>query len=164
MIFPICGPHNIGKTITALRIQKAWYLNGIKSLYLNIKYYFFEPLKDLNKKIDTLIKECFYFVENENQLIDLYNEFQKENSIEKIIMFLQKSLTEKNFLKNKFFLIIDQYQEKYDSINILDLFSEFKIFLLSSINDTDVKENLILTYQEKSLKKYKLKEKKKSKK
>ena len=79
-------------------------------------------------------------------------------------MFLQKSLTEKNFLKNKFFLIIDQYQEKYDSINILDLFSEFKIFLLSSINDTDVKENLILTYQEKSLKKYKLIEKKKSKK
>ena len=103
MIFPICGPHNIGKTITALRIQKAWYLNGIKSLYLNIKYYFFEPLKDLNKKIDTLIKECFYFVENENQLIDLYNEFQKENSIEKIIMFLQKSLKcEQNIFLRRF--------------------------------------------------------------
>ena len=164
MIFPICGPHNIGKTITSLRIQKAWYLKGIKSLYLNIKYYFSEPLKDFDKKVDTLIKECFYFVENENQLIDLYNEFQKENTIEKIIMILRNNLTEKKFFTNKFFLIIDQYQEKYNLINILDLFSKFKIFLLSSINDTDVKENIILTYKEKSLKKYKLIEKKQVKK
>ena len=62
-IFPICGPHNIGKTITAMRIQKSYYSKGIKSLYLNIKYYFYEPLKDCDKKIDTLIKECVYFIE-----------------------------------------------------------------------------------------------------
>jgi hypothetical protein len=60
----------------------------------------------------------------------------------------------KNFAKNKFFIIIDKYQSKYDLIDILEKFQSFKIFLLSSINDGDVKCNLILTYQEKSLKEY----------
>ena len=164
MIYPICGPHNIGKTITAMRIQKSNYLKGIKSLYLNLKYYFYEPFQDFDKKIDTLIKECVYFIDNEEQLLELYNKFQKLNKIKDVISILPNYLASKNFLKNKFFLIIDQYQEKYDSNNILDLFSAFKIFLLSSINDSDVKDNLILTQQEKSLKKYKLIKQKQDKK
>ena len=163
MIYPICGPHNIGKTITALRIQKSNYLKGIKSLYLNLKYYYYQPFQDFDKKIDTLIKECIYFIDNEEELLELYK-FQKLNKIKDVISILPNCLATKNFLKNKFFLIIDQYQEKYDSNNFLDLFSAFKIFLLSSINDSDVKDNLILTHQEKSLKKYKLIEQKQVKK
>ena len=164
MIYPICGPHNIGKTITSMKIQKSYYLKGIKSLYLNLKYYFHEPFNDLDKKIDTLIKECVYFIENEEQLLILYNKFHNLNKIYDIISILPSFLKTKNFSKNQFFLIIDQYQEKYDSKNILELFSSFKIFLLSSINDSDVKKNLILTYQEKSLKTYKLIEEKQIKK
>ena len=156
MIYPICGPHNIGKTITAMRIQKSNYLKGIKSLYLDLKYYFYQPFQDFEKKIDTLIKECIYFIDSEEQLLELYNEFQKLNKIKDVISILPKHLASKNLKKNKFFLIIDQYQEKYDSNDILDLFSNYKIFLLSSINDTDVKNNLILIQKEKSLKKYKL--------
>ena len=153
-IYPICGPHNIGKTITSMKIQKTYYFKGIKSLYLNLKYYFYEPFKDLDKKIDTLIKECVYFIEDEKQLLILYNYFQKVYIIKDVIFALQSYLKSINF-KNQFFLIIDQYQEKYDQNNILDLFSAYKIFLLSSINDNDVKDNLILTHQLKSLKKYK---------
>jgi len=67
----------------------------------------------------------------------------------------------KKTILKKFFLIIDQYQKKYNSNNILNLFSKYKIFLLSSINDTDVKNYLILTYQEKSIKEYKFIDKKK---
>ena len=85
MLYPICGPNGIGKTITALRIQKLYYLQGVKSLYLNLKFYFKKPLKDFDLKINTLIKECFYFVENEEQLIYLYNEIENVNTIEDAI-------------------------------------------------------------------------------
>ena len=64
-IFPICGPHNTGKSITALFIQKYLYEKGIKSVYINLKYYFYEPLLDFDKKIVTLIKECFFFIKIE---------------------------------------------------------------------------------------------------
>ena len=92
MIYPICGPHNIGKTITAMRIQKSKYLKGIKSLYLNLKYYFYEPFQDFDKKIDTLIKECVYFIDNEEQLLELYNKFQKLNKIKDVISILPNYL------------------------------------------------------------------------
>ena len=154
MIYPICGPNNIGKTITALRIQKLHYLQGVRSLYLNLKFYFKEPLKDFDVKINTLIKECFYFVEKEEELIYLYNEIENVNKIEDAIPILYKHLISKNFPKHQFFLIVDQYQLKYDSIQILNLFSGFKIFLLSSVNSPDVKDNLILIYHEKILKRY----------
>ncbi len=38
-LFPICGPHGTGKTVTALFIHKCLYLEGIKGVYLNLKYY-----------------------------------------------------------------------------------------------------------------------------
>ena len=149
LIYPICGPHNIGKTITALIIQKEYYQENKKSLYLNLKYYFYEPLKDLEQKIETLIKECFYFIENEKELLNLYDNLKKINKIDDMLSILKKYLFEKKYDTKDFFLIIDQYQKKLDSNDILIKFSNFKIFLLSSINDSDVKDNLILTYQEK---------------
>ena len=61
-------------------------------------------------------------------------------------LVLINHLKQKNY-KN-FFIIIDQFQMKYDLMNILDIISDFKIFLLSSINDRDVKTNLIFAYEE----------------
>ena len=92
MLYPICGANNIGKTITSLRIQKLFYIQGIKSLYLNLKFYFKEPFKDTDLKIDTLIKECFYFVENEEQLLYLYEQFQKALKIIDVLHILSKYL------------------------------------------------------------------------
>ena len=159
MIYPICGPHNIGKTITALDIQKVHYSEEIKSLYINLKYYFHNPSEDFNQKIDVLIRECFYFIENAQELLKLYNSLKKIDKLDDIFSILLDYFNQKKWKQNQFFLIIDQYQTKYDSNNILDTFSSFKIFLISSINDSDVKKNLVLSYQEKALKKYALSEK-----
>ena len=149
MIYPICGPHNIGKTITSLIIQKMNFFKGIKSLYLNLKYYLYEPLNEFETKIETLLKECCFFIENEQELLDLYNDFKKINGIDNVILFLNDYLISNNYSDKKFFLILDQYQAKYDYFGILTKLSKFKIFLLSSINDHDVKQNLIITYQDK---------------
>ena len=155
MIFPICGPHNIGKTITSLIIQKTSFINGVKSLYFNIKYFFDQSSDNVNLKINTLIKECFFFVNNEKELLDLYKEFKKIIRIQDVVEILKNKLESKEFAKNNFFLILDQFQTTYD-YNLLNLFSKFKIFLLSSINDFDVKNNIIISYSEKNEIKYKL--------
>ena len=157
MIFPICGPHNIGKTISALIIQKELFLKkNIKSLYINLKYYFSDATKNCEIKTDTLIKECFFFADGDEQLVELYNKFEILNNIKEIFLSLKNFISTKKFKKENFFIIIDQYQAHLDSIDILNLLSEFKIFLLSSINDFDVKENLILTSSDEKEEKIKL--------
>ena len=45
-------PYGIGKTFTFLMAQKSSYINGIRSLYINLKYY--ETLASLDEKIETL--------------------------------------------------------------------------------------------------------------
>ncbi len=45
-------PYGIGKTFTFLMVQKSSYINGIRSLYINLKYY--ETLASLDEKIETL--------------------------------------------------------------------------------------------------------------
>ena len=164
MLFPICGPNNIGKTITSLRIQKLYYLQGIKSLYLNLKFYFNKPFENIDLKINTLIKECFFFVENEEELIYLYGKFHKTKAIIDALNVVYKYLLSKKFAQKKFFIIIDDYRLKYDSFNILNLLSEFKIFLLSPVCDKDVQNNLISIKYEKALKLYKVIEEKQLKK
>ena len=144
-VYPICGPHNIGKTITALDIQKVHYSEEIKSLYINLKYYFHNPSEDFNQKIDVLIRECFYFIENAQELLELYNALKKIDKLNDMFSILLHYFKQKKWKQNQFFLIIVQYQTKYDSNNILGTFSSFKIFLISSVNDTDVKKNLVLS-------------------
>ena len=39
LLFPVCGPHGTGKTITSLYIHKTLFLKKIKGIYLNVKYY-----------------------------------------------------------------------------------------------------------------------------
>ena len=145
-LLPICGPHGNGKTITALYIHKYLYLNGKKGIYLNLKYFSNSSI-NLEDKIDALIKECFFIVDSEDELFFLYQSFLELNnfypSLSQIKDFIQ------NKKDNKIFMILDQYQEKYHFRNFLNHITNIKIILLSSINEKDVKANIILTYKNK---------------
>ena len=112
----------------------------------------------MEKKIEALLNECFYICDNEKELLSLYDKFiTKKNIYELFIIindFIQskkkvnkenKKIKEKD---NKIYIIIDQYQEMYNMSSLFDLFKNIKIVLLSSINDFDVKSNLILKYKD----------------
>ena len=142
-LYPICGPHGTGKTITSLIIHKSFYLKGIKGIYLNLKYYANNRIS-WEEKIDVLIKECFFIINNEKELIDFYQEFVKLKDIDEAIVVI------KNFIEKQdnIYMIIDQYKSNYNKNQILNKLKNIKIFLLSSINDFDVKNNLIFKYEE----------------
>ena len=144
-LFPLCGPHGIGKTITSLYIHKTLFLDKIKGIYLNVKYYSNSKIS-WEKKIEALIKECFYIVEKEDELLDFYKEFEKSSDFYDILMKI-KNFINLNSNKN-IYIILDQYQKKYDLNNMLNNLKKIKIFVVSSINDYDIKMNLILKYKE----------------
>ena len=143
-LYPVCGPHGTGKTITSLIIHKSLYLRDKKGIYLNFKFYSNSKIK-WDTKLEVLTSECFYIINNEDDLLDLYSKFLKLKHIDDIILEIQQYIEKNN---NNMFMIIDQYQKKYNMNNILDKLKKIKIFLLSSINDFDVKENLINKYEE----------------
>ena len=138
-----CGPFGIGKSITSLFIQKDLYFsNKKKSVYINLKYYYDPKIKDEEKE-KAFIKECYFLVDNSEELYDIFQliTLQKKN-----IWIMIVDLIDYLFRKNKkeFFLIIDQYKQKFDEENNLkNLTQKVKIIILSSINDKDVKNNLI---------------------
>lgn len=127
-IYPLCGPHGTGKTISALFYHKISFKNNIKGIYLNLKYYSNHKVA-LKDKIDTLIKECFFICENESELLSLYQKFQAKNYFYEIIFLLEEYIENKNenikkennkFIENNknnnnkmIYIIIDQYQKKY---------------------------------------------------
>ena len=144
-VYPVCGPHGTGKTITALRIHKSLFTKNIKGIYINLKYYSNNEIKWENK-IDNLIKECFFIIDEQSELLDLYKRFIKLNDIYEAIEGIIKFTENKN---KKIFFILDQFQNKYNpNNNLLQKLSNYKIFLLSSINDFDVKLNLIYKFEE----------------
>ena len=146
-LLPICGPHGTGKTVTALYIHKYLFLKGIKGIYLNLKYYSKEDIS-LEDKIEVLIKECFFIVENENELLELYNKLIRLNKFYPAIFIITDFIEKRISKNNNIYIILDQYQDKYNFTDILKLITKIKIFLLSSINDKDVKTNLIKKYKE----------------
>ena len=147
-LLPVCGPHGTGKTITALYIHKYLFLKGIKGVYLNLKYYSKDNIS-LEDKIDVLIKECFFIVDNQNELLELYKQFIRLNDFYPAIFLIKDFIEQKKKKKNKnIYMIFDQYQEKYNFRDFLKIIKEIKIFLLSSINDKDVKMNLINKFKE----------------
>ena len=204
-LYPLCGPHGTGKTISALIFHKLLFKDGKKGLYLNLKYYYNKEIS-FEKKIETLTKECFYICDSKEELIHLYNLFITKQNIYELFQLLKVFLQEKNgenkennknkennemkvekeinenkkekdniYNKektgnidnreikenidnkdnnenvgehNKIYIIIDQYQEMYCMSYLLDLFNDIKVILLSSINDFDVKENLILKFED----------------
>jgi len=144
-IFAICGPYGIGKSILSLYMQKyLYYEYKKKSLYINLKYYCDKGAKkNFNEIINTLITECFFLIPNKNELLELYQILLKDNVniwilIKKIRDFLRTKKV------NDYFLIIDQYKKSFDEgFYLYNISKDIKVFLLSSINDSDVKSNLI---------------------
>ena len=138
-----CGPYGIGKSITSLFIQKDLYFsNKKKSVYINLKYYYNSEIKDEEKE-KAFIKECYFLVDNSEEFYEIFQliSFKKKN-----IWIMIEDLVDYLFKKNRkeFFLIIDQYKQKFDEEkNLKNLTKTIKIIILSSINDKDVKYNLI---------------------
>ena len=58
------------------------------------------------------------------------------NDIWFLLLLIKEFLLEKKIIP---ILIFDQYQKSIDKDNSLLLFKDFKIFLLSNINDNDMK-------------------------
>ena len=135
------GPYGIGKSFTVLMLQKMLYFSGHKTLYINLKYYNNTNDSFLDK-LETLWQEAFYlffdkeqYINFQKSRIDLYKSYF--DAIKKIVNILNKN-------KEKYLIIFDQYQEKYDHSKKLDYFrKECKnILLISTINDKDVKLNI----------------------
>ena len=150
-VYPICGPHGTGKTISTLIFHKLLFVNdGKRGLYLNLKYYALDNVK-LEDKVETLLKECFFICDNDKEFSMLYEKFIIKNNIYEIFEVIKNFINDKygkNKDKKNIYIIIDQYQEKFNMDYLLDFFSKMKIILLSSINDDDVKKNIIITYEE----------------
>lgn len=135
------GPYGIGKTFTFLMAQKSLYINGIRSLYINLKYY--ETLASLDEKIETLQKECFYLFFEEDE----YSSFLKNTIIfpfNSVFEAIFNIVTYLNLNNNTYLIILDQFQEKFFSNEELKSLKDIckKLVLISSINDTDVKLNI----------------------
>ena len=63
------------------------------------------------------------------------------NDIWFLLLLIKEFLLEKKIIP---ILIFDQYQKSIDKDNNLLLFKDFKTFLLSNINDNNVKEQIVL--------------------
>ena len=110
LIYPIVGPKGIGKSLTALILQKKLFIKGIKSLYINIKYY----SKDIPyiDKIDTFMNECYYLCSNEKDYIHYHELFQNKNDID--IWQLLKVVYDNISDYTNYLFILDQYKESFD--------------------------------------------------
>ena len=91
-----------------------------------------------------IIKELFYLIFDKNKFISFSDELYKENIKEfwEIIIIIDKYCEDN---KIDYLLILDQYQEKTDKNKQIKSLKTKKIFLISIINDTDIKKNLIST-------------------
>ena len=137
-IYPVVGPYGIGKSMTALIIQKNLAIKGIKSLYVNLKYYY-QTIPFINK-LETLMDECFYLCSSEENFLSYRKLFENKNynDIWPYLKDIYDNLTD---YTNVLF-ILDQYKKSYDQHDNIFLFKKIHIFLLSSINDKDVKSNI----------------------
>jgi len=136
-IFAICGPSGIGKSFTALLFQKYLYLENINSIYVNLSYN-----ENISKLKEALIKESFFLNISQTDFVPFADKitYYKVNNIWDIIFLIDDYCKDK---KIKYLLILDQYKSRRDpNKNLLKLKAD-NIFLLSSINDKDIKENLI---------------------
>ena len=147
-ILAFCGPYGIGKSVSSLYIQKELYITEKKnSLYINLKYFYNNSFSFDEKRL-TLLKECYFIINNsQKHLLDIYsllNEDKKDIWI--MIDIIINYLFNQN--KKDFFLIIDQYKKKFDENNNLkSLKQKIKVVILSSINDKDVKLNLMYKFK-----------------
>ena len=145
--FKFCGPTSTGKSTTLLKFSRKY--NNI--IYLNLK--------------------VIYHLELDNKTFDCYNliiyefgrlEFEDDNEKEKFQDFLNKNCKSKpsmfiineilNYIKDQDCIIIfDQFKIKYISktyfnkIEELIKISSLKLILCSSINEKDIRDEVIKT-------------------
>jgi len=165
--FGICGPYGTGKTISLLRMSIQSNLNNY--FYINLSTVF----KVHNNTLKSIIKyEMVKFfgkniIENENEIFnkekgiqykDFFNILNDLKKPESIFQFLKKFI---NLIKNDkngpFYIIIDQYNSKYDidKKNIIELIKnsdkKIKIIICSSMDNDIVKYDLCNCLDEKKL-------------
>ena len=136
-IFAICGPFGIGKSFTSLLLQKYLYLEGINTIYVNLS-----NDEEISNLKETLIKESFFLNLSEKKFVFLANKISnyKINNIWDIVSLIDDYCCDE---KLDYLLILDQYKERRDPKKNLSKLKVKHIFLLSSINDKDVKKNLV---------------------
>ena len=137
-IFALCGPFGIGKSFTALLLQKYLFYKKYPVLYINLALS--ENINDLKMII---IKELFFLIFDKQKYLSETKIILNTvvNSLWEIILLIDDYC---DVNKIEYLLILDQYQQIVDKKGLLDKIKAKKIFLLSSINDTDVKNNLAI--------------------
>ena len=148
-IYAICGPFGIGKSFTSLLLQKDLFSLNISTLYVNLL-----NSEEISNLKETLIKESFFLNLSKEKYISLAEQILNKtaNSIWDIISLIDEYCLKENI---NFLLIIDQYKKDRDEKDNLLKLNVKSIFLLSSINDKDVKENLVSQIQGKKDLKFK---------
>jgi len=138
-IYALTSPYGSGKSLVALIIHKNLYIKGHLSLYINFKYYSKKYIS-WNDKIDTLLSECFFLFKDFSLLKELAIKIQTnyKSDIWSLLSLIKEFLIEKNISP---IFIFDQHQESIDKILS---YQNFKIFLLSSNDDKDVKNQFVL--------------------
>ena len=133
-IFAICGPFGIVKSFTSLLLQKNLYLININTLYVNLA-----NNEEITNLKETLIKESFFLNLTKEKFVFLANKISnyKVNNIWDIISLIDNYCDEE---KIDYLLILDQYKSKRDPKGNLSMLKVNHIFLLSSINDKDIKK------------------------
>ena len=104
----------------------------------------------MDAKIETLISECYFLFKDFELLKELTIKMQNnyESDIWFLLSIIKEFLVEKKIIP---ILIFDQYQKSFDKDNNLSLFNDFKIILLSSIDDNTVKEQIVLKLSNKKV-------------
>ena len=110
LLYPICGPHGTGKTISVLLFHKLLFQKGIRGLYLNVKFFLKDDIS-FEEKIDVLIKECFFICDNNDELLILYNALITKKNINDLFSTIY------DFIKVKNKINIDN-NEKEENIKI----------------------------------------------
>lgn len=136
-IYALCGPFGIGKSFTSLLIQKYLFYDKYPTLYINLSTS--ENINDLKMII---IRELFFLFFEEKNFISVSKKILNTiiYDIWGIIIMIDEFCDKNNI---NYLLILDQYQKLTDELRQLNSLKAKKIFLLSSINDDDVKMNLI---------------------
>lgn len=144
----LCGSYGIGKSMT---LQHFTYQcgNTTPSIYFNIKcLYTFrnnaEKLFDIIKK--EAIKLFSTFDDYSNFILELCKLDYTIPYWEIILRIIQMLLADKGY----YLIVIDQYRRKYDSsesylgkIKTMLFLTNIKLVVASSINDDEIRENLI---------------------
>ena len=154
----ICGPYGSGKTVTILKLimndetRRFFYINlwtiSTNNLDELKEILIYECVKLFKKNIFELNKKKELSSEEKNMkdILNCINNFKDQKEIFKLILNIISLL--KN-IKEIFIIVIDQYSSKYDNNNnniqkIISYIknSNIKLFVCSSMNNEDVKNNL----------------------